>query len=329
MTKHDITKTCSEQPEQDQPEQNQAEQAQAEQNQAEQAQAENLEEATETLEPQRDEQNLDVRQSKDRAQNSDVKSRREKVRAVFGNIGFGLCVAVLICSVALLVFALFMRNTEQKTGIGGYGLFEVLSGSMEPEIKVGDVIIGKRVNSVSELAADGSMNIIFEYDGKTVIHKLIAIEGTTLTTHGIANPVGSNETIDFSRVIAVQKGRIPALGYVLDFVREPYGYIIIVALPLIGVIVYETRKIVKTLKDEKAGGDCAVVEVGSVDAKAKGASDRLENRDISQAEDIAENSRADDSATAAETREIAALKAERDELLEKLNANSKSPNGKA
>lgn len=296
--------------------------------QAEHEQTDNLKELSENPDMKvASDASSDVRQPEELVQNPHVKSRREKVRVIFGNIGFGLCVAALICSVALLVFALFMRNSEQKTGIGGYGLFEVVSGSMEPEIKAGDVIIGKRVNSVSELTADGSMNIIFEYDGKTVIHKLIAIDGTTLTTHGVANPEGANETIDFSRVVAVQKARLPSLGYVLDFVREPYGYIIIVALPLIGVIGYETRKIVNTLKSDKADSrpknadspDCAVSEVGGADTES--ADESMSENSCVTGDTVGHKSA--DSVSVVETREIAALKAERDELIKMLNNNRK------
>jgi len=89
----------------------------------------------------------------------------------------------------------------------------VTSGSMWPALKAGDLVILKGVDSAEELNV-GDI-IAFEHEGGFAIHRVIQVDGESITTQGDANRK-PDEPITFDDVI----GRIPKIAGWL--VKIPY-----------------------------------------------------------------------------------------------------------
>ena len=71
------------------------------------------------------------------------------------SIGSALCTAVLVLSLVLCASVLAQVLTRGYVTLGGYSLFRVVSGSMEPTISTGALLIeiGNNRNTLSEALA--------------------------------------------------------------------------------------------------------------------------------------------------------------------------------
>lgn len=109
----------------------------------------------------------------------------------------------------------------------GIGMATVLSGSMEPEMSVDDVIIVKRSSEYQV----GDV-IVFQQGYSLTVHKIIAKNGDTIITQGTANNT-PDDPINVKDVKGKVIGHLPKLGRVVDFIRSP-----IVTFILIGAAAY-------------------------------------------------------------------------------------------
>lgn len=138
----------------------------------------------------------------------------------------------------------------------GFGVGVVLSGSMEPELSVDDVIIVYRDDEYH--VGD---TVVFHSHGILVVHKIISIDGDLVTTQGTANNV-TDDPISLDSI----KGKVidhidaeyskPFLA-VVEFVRSP-----IVALLILGssaLLLFFSYKSDKKEKDAKSTADLDLI----------------------------------------------------------------------
>lgn len=145
-----------------------------------------------------------------------------------------LCRGMLIICGALLGVGVYLINANKVVGNRfpmpfGYGAGVVLSGSMEPELSVYDMIIAKETDEF----AVGDV-VVFQ-DGKQVVaHRIVALDekNTTVWTRGDAN-----NAIDPPVAIEDIKGTviasIPGVGLVINLIKSPVGIITILAAAFI------------------------------------------------------------------------------------------------
>lgn len=124
----------------------------------------------------------------------------------------------------------------------GYGAAVVLSGSMEPEFSEGDLIIVKECQSY----AKGDI-VVYQDRNILVVHRIINVDGETITTKGDANNV-ADEPVSVSAVKGKVLFWIPYAGIVVECLKSPLGIICIIAAA-IALIEIPRRKEEK--KDEK------------------------------------------------------------------------------
>lgn len=153
--------------------------------------------------------------------------------------GILICVIllpVLIVNVNLIIKSYTNKNEVPK--IGGYCPLIVLTGSMEPKISSGDLIICKQIDS-DQVKVD---DIIAFFDpdstGQAVLtHRVTAIvsEGGRLMfrTKGDANNAEDASLVPAESLVGVYRSRIPGAGNVAMFMQSTAGLIVCVVLPLI------------------------------------------------------------------------------------------------
>ncbi len=132
----------------------------------------------------------------------------------------------------------------------------VLSGSMEPAIPVGSVIVIKPAKSY----AVGDV-VTFGKDTKTDIsttHRIVDVriegEETFFKTKGDANDDPDMSELKKSAIAGKVLVAIPFLGYLIDFAKKPIGFVLLIVIPAVGVMADEIRKIwveAKKIKMEK------------------------------------------------------------------------------
>lgn len=105
----------------------------------------------------------------------------------------------------------------------GYGASVVLSGSMEPALSVGDLLIVKQTDSY----AQGDI-VVYQSGRMAVVHRIVSLDGETALTKGDAN-TAYDEPIMRSAIKGKVISVIPLLGYPVWALKSPLGVILTIA----------------------------------------------------------------------------------------------------
>lgn len=180
------------------------------------------------------------------------RSPARKALSVVGNVLFVLLIAVLI---ALVYITLSSRSNSGDAAIGGLRMYSVMSGSMEPKMPVGSMVVSKYA-SVEEIKVDDI--ITFSTGMGNVTHRVVDIkrdgEYVAYITKGDANNTEDINPMPYANVKGVVILVIPFLGYLINFVRTGPGMLLII-IPALIIIVVELIKLIRFSKEEKAKAD--------------------------------------------------------------------------
>jgi len=111
---------------------------------------------------------------------------------------------------------------EQIPLVFGYGNAVIVTGSMEPTIRIGDIII---IHSQNEY----EINDIVTYHGTNnpVTHRINEITQTGYITRGDANNASDGD-IEKSRIIGKVILTVPGAGNVILFFQQPLGMMLLI-----------------------------------------------------------------------------------------------------
>lgn len=152
---------------------------------------------------------------------------------IVSNIFYALFIALLLAIAGLFLASMLPipGNIEIKI---------VKSGSMEPTILTGSIVVVKPQNSYAK-----NDIITFGEDTRQQIpttHRIIDIQGdfSTLTyiTKGDANEEQDGEPITQRDIIGKVVFWVPYMGYILDFARQPLGFTLMIGIPA-GIIILD------------------------------------------------------------------------------------------
>ena len=150
--------------------------------------------------------------------------------------------------VVIVLCAVFLMGSR----ILGYQVYTVLSGSMEPEYTVGDLLYVKKVD-VNSIEVGDPITFILNEDLVVATHRVVRVdaENQRFYTKGDANEIEDSEPVHFNNVIGVPKFSIPKFGYVSDFMQNPPGmYVTIAAGVVLILLVFLPDMIGKKKEDE-------------------------------------------------------------------------------
>lgn len=161
-------------------------------------------------------------------------------------IGYGIFITAIIALALLLVASMFPIP-------GNYKIKIVMSGSMEPSIKTGSMVVIKPESAY----ATGDV-ITFGKDTKKDIpttHRIVAMriqEGKPVyKTKGDANEREDMSETPESAVIGKVLFHIPYAGYILDFAKKPVGFVLLIIVPATVIILDELQTIWAEIKKKK------------------------------------------------------------------------------
>ncbi len=156
-------------------------------------------------------------------------------------IGVALCVIfipLLLINVTLIVKS--YTNPNQVPDFMGYKPFIVLSGSMEPEIMTGDMVLVKKTDAGNLQKGD----VISYKSGEAVItHRIVDVTAedgeVRYVTQGDANDSPDQTMVRPADVEGIYRRRIPGMGKAAMFMQTTTGMIIFVVCPLLLFIVWD------------------------------------------------------------------------------------------
>lgn len=187
---------------------------------------------------------------KGQTSNKAKKPLRYRILSIIGIAFTVLLTPILIINLTLTIKG-YINPKEVPTFMGVAPLF-VISGSMEPNIHVGDLIFIKScdVDTLNGPAAGEKFGdfISFQVDERTVVtHAIVEIredkDGNRLfLTQGTANNAPDQNLVPANQVIGIYNGRIGQLGYVANFLMSSAGIVICIGLPLLVFVIYEVLR---------------------------------------------------------------------------------------
>lgn len=182
--------------------------------------------------------------------------KKPKVRkffSVLNKIKNVICWTLFVLLVVAVIALVATRVKGNTPSIFGYSLYRVSSGSMEPELMVGDIILNKSVDDIDTIKVNDIITYIGsgETAGMLVTHKVIVAPHTNedglvvLQTQGVANDIADPE-ITSDRVVGVLVGTVPFLSYLYNLFLSMWGLIIFIVLLLV-IFLDELINLIKAL----------------------------------------------------------------------------------
>ena len=131
----------------------------------------------------------------------------------------------------------------------GFRIDTVRSGSMEPALKVGGVVITESI-PITDIRQGDIVTFRSPNDGVITSHRVNArAEGSPVyfETKGDANPKPDYTLVPESAIIGEVVFVLPFVGYVANFIKTPFGFIVIMGVPAVFIVFTETRSILCSL----------------------------------------------------------------------------------
>lgn len=173
-------------------------------------------------------------------------------------ISYSCLIILIIIGLIFTVYFVDVKIQQSKGGVAKplFGAYVIISGSMEPNIHVYDVIVSKRVDT-TELKK-GDVITFYSNDnrfyGVTVTHRIIEVidgEKGIFRTRGDANNVEDDALTIKDNIVGKVVMRIPQLGRLQFFLASKGGWLVIVLIPCLAIISYDIVKVVKLTSKKK------------------------------------------------------------------------------
>ncbi len=154
---------------------------------------------------------------------------------------------IFLAAVGIVALALIFSAFPLK---GNYKTFVVLSGSMEPKVKMGSVAVVRPAAEykVGDIVTFGEVS---RTKSPTThrIHDIKSESGEKIfVTKGDANDSPDLETVRESEILGKVLFSAPYAGYAVARAKTPVGFLLIVIVPSVVIIYEEVRNIAKEAK---------------------------------------------------------------------------------
>lgn len=162
------------------------------------------------------------------------------LKKIWNIVSSALVVLMVLCAVFLMGSRLL-----------GFKCYTVISGSMEPEYSVGDLLYVKDVD-VKTIKVGDPITFILNEDLVVATHRVVRIDAEKqyFYTKGDANEIEDQNPVHFKNVIGVPKFSIAKLGYVSDFVQNPPGLYITIGAGIVLIILVFLPDLLAKKKNE-------------------------------------------------------------------------------
>jgi len=157
-------------------------------------------------------------------------------------------IVTTVLVILMVLCAVFLMGSR----LIGFKCYTVISGSMEPQYSVGDLLYVKKVD-VNTIKVGDPITFVLNEDLVVATHRVIKIDTAEkhFYTKGDANDIADNDPVHFNNVIGVPQFSIPVLGYVSDFVQNPPGTYITIAVGILLIAAVFLPDLLVKKKDEE------------------------------------------------------------------------------
>ena len=157
---------------------------------------------------------------------------------------FNIIITILLVLVFFVI--LVQKISNNRFNLGGYGIYTVATGSMEPEYHVKDLILAGRKDASNIEVGDDVVYLgsVDSMAGKIVTHRVIEKNERDgkiyFYTKGIANELTDPE-IDETQILGVVKQKLFFLSLCSHIVNNTYGMLFVIIVPFILFVFFEGK----------------------------------------------------------------------------------------
>ena len=180
--------------------------------------------------------------------------KRKLIRRILVKVIYILLLPIILWELIIVIKTI--KNPNETPDVFGIKTFTIISGSMEPNISVNDLVIIKEVNENEIKKGD---IISFKINGEIITHRVINIETDTngeilYTTQGDANNIQDSIKIKFENIEGKYIGKISKIGGILIALKSKTKLAIIIIVLLI-IYILEERNSRKKIERSKVRTD--------------------------------------------------------------------------
>lgn len=179
-----------------------------------------------------------------------------------------LRIVALSCVGIFLGCNIYMWNAQSLTGNVmpmpfGVGVAVVLSGSMEPELSVDDVILVQQQDGYEV----GDV-VVYQSSGALVVHRIVRIDGETVVTKGDANNAEDGE-MDIGMIKGRVVGHANGAGAAVRLLKSP-----MVSIALLAAAIFLLER---SYRKEKQQGDEQMDAIKAEIRRLKAEQEQIDN----------------------------------------------------
>lgn len=168
--------------------------------------------------------------------------------------------SLLVLSIILCVWVISQVLSKGYISVGGYSMFRVATGSMEPDIPVGTLLVSKKV-SIDDIDVGDVINFHSKETGmvgKVITHRVIAQfeneEGHIyLETKGDANVVADALYVEQDNLVGkvvFTTGKGNFFAGIVNFLTSSIGFWACIVFPCMLIGVFVMKDVIGNLRDE-------------------------------------------------------------------------------
>ena len=159
---------------------------------------------------------------------------------------YSIFVAFIVVVAILLIVSTFPIA-------GNYKVMVVQSGSMQPAIKMGSIVVVKPVDDykIGDVITFGPYS---KTKAPTThrIYDIKVVDGQPVyITKGDVNNAPDTREIQKKDILGKVIFDIPYLGYAVNFAKKPLGFGLIIIVPAAVIVIDEVKKIIHEIKEKK------------------------------------------------------------------------------
>ena len=167
-----------------------------------------------------------------------------------------VCFAIMMVTFILMV--LLQRVSDNRVSLFNLRIFTVVSGSMEPKYKIGDVLISMETKP-EDIKVGDTISYIGERGtvaGKIITHQVESIDKDlnnkyVFHTKGLANDISDIYPVTEDQVYGVVIYKVFLLSLVYKVIGTTWGLFVFVVIPLLYIVGSEMIEIMLEKEEER------------------------------------------------------------------------------
>ena len=145
-------------------------------------------------------------------------------------------VIYIICLILVVLILLLNILSITNSSLFGFRLFKVMTGSMEPTISTGSLILVKEEKEykVKDI-------VTYKNDNEYVTHRIVKIENDEITTKGDNNNT-EDKAFSKDKIIGKMIYELKIYGFILYLIKNPITWVLAISIYVIVMLLKKNNK---------------------------------------------------------------------------------------